>query len=266
MTRPAPAGPDQGPGDRERFHGDDDDKLVAALRNAARDLIAHRSIRDLEQTLDQIVVAAVDAVPGVDGGGISLTTDGFITSRSPTTDAVRKLDVLQSELHEGPCITALAEPPDDGIILARDLAEDSDAARWPHFAPRAVEQGFRSLISIDLSADRRNRAALNLYSRTPHVFGTSARMVAALFGAQAALLLYGAEHSSQLTQALETRDLIGQAKGILMERFALDGERAFQMLVRSSQDTNVKLVDVARWLTENAGEGRTLADPPTTPR
>ena len=111
-------------------------------------------------------------------------------------------------------------------------------------------------MSTHLSANGHHHAALNLYSRTPDVFGPSARTVAGLFGAQAALLLYGAEHASEMAQALGTRDLIGQAKGILMERFSFDDDRAFQMLVRSSQDTNLKLVEVARWLTASADRGR----------
>ncbi|WP_214364718.1 GAF and ANTAR domain-containing protein [Pseudonocardia sp. H11422] len=229
------------------------DKLVIALRSAARDLVAHRSISDLEQTLDYIVAAAVDTVPGADAGGISMTENGHITSRSPTNEDVHKLDDLQALLHEGPCITAVEEPPEDGVILARDLAEGPDADRWPHFAPQAVEHGYRSLMSTQLSTNGGTHAALNLYSHTPEAFDDSARTIAGLFGVQAGLLIYGANHVAQLSRALHTRDAIGQAKGILMERFGVEGDQAFQMLVRSSQDTNVKLVDVAHWLTAGAG-------------
>jgi AmiR/NasT family two-component response regulator len=66
------------------------------------------------------------------------------------------------------------------------------------------------------------------------------------------MLLHGADHAARLGHALETRDVIGQAKGILMERFTVDDEEAFRLLVTSSQDTNMKLVDVARWLTGEA--------------
>jgi len=100
------------------------------------------------------------------------------------------------------------------------------------------------------------RAALNLYSAEVDAFDESARTLAGLFGLQAAVLLYGADQASHLSLAVESRDLIGQAKGILMERFDVDDQTAFQMLVRSSQDTNVKLIDVARWLTGNRREFR----------
>jgi len=87
------------------------DSLVLALRDAARDLVARRSINDLEQVLTQIVAVAVDTVPGADAGGISMTENGHIISRSPTNDDVRKLDDLQAQLHEGPCITAVESRP-----------------------------------------------------------------------------------------------------------------------------------------------------------
>jgi hypothetical protein len=235
------------------------DELVVALRGAARDLVARRSISDLEQTLGYIVAAAVDTVPGADAGGISMTENGHITSRCPTNEDVHKLDELQALLHEGPCITAVEQPPEDGVILARDLAEAPDADRWPHFAPQAVEHGYRSLMSTQLSTNGGTRAALNLYSHTPGAFDDSARTIAGLFGVQAGLLLYGVDHAAQMSRALDTRDVIGQAKGILMERFGVEGDQAFQMLVRSSQDTNIKLADVARWLTTSAGRQQARA-------
>jgi ANTAR domain/GAF domain len=226
------------------------DVLVLALRRAARDLVSQRSISDLEQALTQIVATAADAVPGVDAGGISMTENGHITSRSPTNDNIRKLDDTQAQLHEGPCITAIESPPDDGVVLAQDLTRPPDADRWPHFAPAAVAHGYQSLLSTQLSPDGGLRAALNLYSHTPNTFDESARTIAGLFGLQAALLLYGANHARHLGRALESRDLIGQAKGILMERYHVNSEQAFQMLVSSSQNTNIKLVEVARWLTQ----------------
>jgi len=110
------------------------------------------------------------------------------------------------------------------------------------------------LMSTHLSTDGCTRAALNLYSHAANTFDESARTTAGLFGLQAALLLYGVNHARQLGNALASRDLIGQAKGILMERFRVNGEQAFRMLVSSSQDTNIKLVEVARWLTETGDQ------------
>jgi hypothetical protein len=230
-----------------------DDELITALRAAARGLASRRSLQDLEETLGQIVTSAVATIPGVDAGSISITHHGRIETRHPTTETIGKLDRTQSELDEGPCISAIEDPPEDGIVIARDLAGD-DARRWPRFAPLAVEAGYRALMSTQLSANGGPRAALNLYSAGADAFDEHARTLAGLFGIQAAVLLYGADTAHHLQRAVDSRDLIGQAKGILMERFSLDDEAAFQMLVKSSQDTNMKLTDVARWLTSETGK------------
>jgi hypothetical protein len=224
--------------------------IVIALRQAAQDLARRRSIRDLEQTLGQIVASAAQTVPGVDEASISMTQCGRIETRHPTSENILKLDETQSELNEGPCISAIIEPPESGIVVAEDFA-GADAQRWPNFAPRAVEAGYRALMSTQLSTDGGIRAALNLYSAAPDAFDANARTMAGLFGVQAALLLYGADQAGQLQRAVDSRDVIGQAKGILMERFKVDDEAAFQMLVQSSQHTNMKLTAVAEWLTND---------------
>lgn len=93
------------------------EELASVLRRAARTLTATRSIRDLDQTLTEIVAAAVETVPGVDAGGISMTKNGEVSSRNPTTAGVTQLDTLQGELHEGPCITVIDEPPEPRHVV-----------------------------------------------------------------------------------------------------------------------------------------------------
>jgi ANTAR domain/GAF domain len=240
------------------------EQLVVALRRAAQKLVGRRSIRDLEQTFSEIVAAAVETVPGATAGGISVSEDGIVDSRNPTSRGISELDRLQGELHEGPCITALEEPADDGVVMAEDLA-GPDATRWPRFAPAAVDSGYRSMLSIQLASGGRMRAALNLYAAEPRVFDHDARITAGLFGVQAAMLLHGSEQAVHLSKAVDSRDVIGQAKGILMERFGVDESEAFQLLVESSQSTNLKLVDVARWLAGEANRRparRNVAGPP----
>jgi len=225
----------------------DADDLVKALRTAAVSLVRRPSLTDLEQTLELIVRGAVDAVPGVHAAGISMTENGQVTSRAPTDPDVRVLDVLQSHLHEGPCVTALTDPPADGVVRVDDLGAEHE--RWPRFAPRARAHGFAAMMSVQLVAENDYRVALNLYSRKSHSFDDRSRSLAGLFGIQAAVALYGARHAEGLNRALATRDRIGQAKGILMERFGVGEDEAFRMLVKASQDTNVKLHAVAAWLT-----------------
>jgi GAF domain-containing protein len=236
-----------------------DEQLVIALRAAAWELAQNRSIRDLEQTLAQIVSSAVATIPGVDAGSISMTEHGRIETRHPTSETIGQLAERQSELHEGPCITAIEDPPETGTVVAGDFA-GAGAQRWPRFAPLVVEVGYRALMSTQLSIDGGVRAALNLYSATPDGFDAEARTLAGLFGIQAALVLYGSQQAAHLQNAVDSRDLIGQAKGILMERFSVDDEAAFQMLVKSSQETNMKLTALAQWLT-TSGRSRTGTGP-----
>src|SRR3954449_8962930 len=106
---PVPSAPR--PAGSTPMYTEQDDQVLVALRNAARDLAQRRSIRDLEETLRQIVASAVDSIPGVDAGSISIPEHGRIETRHPTSEAIGKLDDKQSELREGPCITAIEDPP-----------------------------------------------------------------------------------------------------------------------------------------------------------
>ena len=235
------------------------ERVILALRSAAEEMAHGCKLRDTDSVLDSIVVHAVETVPGADAGGITVAEDSRIRSSHTTVHAIGELDELQTELGEGPCINAATNPPPSGVIVIDDLAGD-DAELCPRFAKAAVDAGYRSMCSTQLSTDHAGyRAALNLYSTAPAAFTTEAQLVAALFGAQAAVLLYGSETAAHLTRAIDSRDVIGRAKGVLIERFGVDDSEAFQMLVKSSQDTNLKLVNVATWLVQDAverGRGR----------
>lgn len=115
------------------------------------------------------------------------------------------------------------------------------------------------MLSFRLSGRRWPTAALNLYADQVGVFDLAGRTTAALFADQAAIALHGAEHAAALDRALASRDVIGQAKGILIGRHHLTAEDAFRMLVEASQHANLKLRDVADWLISEAhapGTGR----------
>ncbi|GAA1093789.1 hypothetical protein GCM10009629_41960 [Pseudonocardia alni] len=238
------------------------DRIVVALRHAARELTRRRDITDLEQTLGRIVISAVATVPGIDAGSISMTRRGQIETRQPTSETIGRLDSLQSALHEGPCITAIEGPPESGVVIAHDFAAPEVAERWPRFAPHAVAAGYRALISTQISVDSPGgpRGALNLYSTSPNTIDEHTRTIAGLFGVQAALLLYGSDTAAHLNRAVDNRDLIGQAKGVLMERFKADDTTAFHMLVKASQDTNLKLTTVALWVTGSVSQDGTAED------
>ncbi|HEY2190887.1 MAG TPA: GAF and ANTAR domain-containing protein [Actinomycetospora sp.] len=225
---------------------DPEEKMALALHRAARDLTAERSIRDLDRTLALIVATALRTVPVADAGGIAASGDGGAWHHA-SDPAVTTLARLQEDLGEGPALEVPGDLPGDGLVVADDLAV-VDADRWPRFAAAAVAAGHRSVLCARLHTGGSTRATLTLLASRPDAFAGGARVLAGLFATQAAMLLHGSEQARYLQRAVDSRDLIGQAKGILMERFRVDDDAAFQMLVRSSQDTNMKLADVARWL------------------
>ena len=127
-----------------------------------------------------------------------------------------------------------------------DLAEER---RWPRFAAVAFAAGVRSMLSVTLFLDRGNVGALNLYGRQPAAFNDLDEAIALLLASHAALALAGHDAEQNLIRALDVRDLVGQAKGILMERYKVDAQAAFALLSLSSQNTNQRLTEVARKLT-----------------
>jgi transcriptional regulator with GAF, ATPase, and Fis domain len=227
----------------ETYSGED---LVAAMDAAARALIE----RDGEdEAAERIVAGAVAAIPPATQAGISLVErDRSVTSRAPSSDVVGELDRLQNELGEGPCLEAITA---EARIEITDTAAPEQ--RWPRWTDAARQRGIGSLLCLQLFARHGSAGALNLYAEQPDVFDPDAQHLAGLFASHAAVTLFGAQQVGLLNRALESRDEIGQAKGILMERFSLNADQAFDLLVRSSQDTNVKLVNVARWLIHQAG-------------
>ena len=121
--------------------------------------------------------------------------------------------------------------------------------RLPRFAAEAVRLGVLSSLSLQLFVEGDNLGALTLYARAPHAFGEKSEDVGQVLAAHAAVALAGARSEDHLRRAVDNRDLIGQAKGILVERHELTADQAFQVLAQMSQQTNRKLVDVAEELT-----------------
>jgi transcriptional regulator with GAF, ATPase, and Fis domain len=220
--------------------------LAAALAEAARALDTQRS---LEETLRAIVDVALTAVPGFDHAGISLAhSKGRIETIVATGPLVEELDALQFEVGEGPCLEALSELPMVTVSEARH------EQRWPRYMGRAARAGLCAQLSVHLFTDRSTVAVLNFYSTSRDTVDTDAPRIAELFAVHAAVALARAREVEGLHQALESRKTIGQAIGILMERYGLDEDRAFQFLLRSSQDGNVKLRDLAADLVRGTGD------------
>jgi GAF domain-containing protein len=198
---------------------------------------------DLDQTLRSIVTAAVVNVDGADLAGITLVTKGGTLSTPAASDPlVEVIDRLQYEVRQGPCLSSAW---DRLTVRADDLRTET---RWPAFARRAAELGVLSMLSIQLYVRDEELGALNLYSRTANRFDAEDEDTGLLFASHAAIAMVGAQHETDLTAALVSRDVIGQAKGILMERYRITALAAFGVLVRASQQSNRKLCDIAETL------------------
>jgi len=215
----------------------DPNPLAEDFSELARSLEEHD---DPDAVLAEIVRAAVAMVPGADEGSISVVTGrSGVGSQAPTGDLPVQVDALQEETGQGPCLDAAFEEQTVRVI---DMASED---RWPQFAPRAREAGAGSMLSLQLYVEGDNLGALNLYSRTPRAFDDESEQVGLLFASHAAVAYASVRKEAQLAHAVASRDLIGQAKGILMERYKISPERAFLVLTRVSQNSNRKLHDIA---------------------
>ncbi|MBP1232477.1 GAF domain-containing protein [Arthrobacter sp. PvP102] len=214
--------------------------LAGQLGDLARDL---QQEQDTEVILRIIVHAALELIPHVSEASISLVTGRrTIESRAASGELPVKIDALQSEMGQGPCLEAAY---DERVVRVPDLANDK---RWPGFAQAAYNLGARSMLSIQLFVEGDKLGALNLYGQDVNVFDDESEQIALLVAAHAAIAFSDAKEIAQLTQALDTRDLIGQAKGILMERFKITPQQAFLVLTKASSESNMKLRDVAEHL------------------
>jgi GAF domain-containing protein len=195
----------------------------------------------VEEQLELVLHAAADTIDGVDAASISvLHRDGRVETLVGTDPLVFTLDQAQYDLNEGPCLEALRGEPFQRVD---DMPQER---RWPGYAKTAVAEGVCSQMAVELYADERSIGGLNLYSRHSHAFDEDTRHTAWLFATHAALAMGRTRQTQELNEALTTRKSIGQAIGILMHRFELDEDRAFQFLVRISRNSNKKLRDVAR--------------------
>jgi len=158
-----------------------------------------------------------------------------------SSELINQADQLQYQLDEGPCLDAVWE---DGLFIIPDLVDDG---RWPNWAPRAAELGVVSMLSLHLFTDAA-LGSLNLYSMRRREFSHGDIEAARIVAAHSSVVLAHARNEQNLWQAIDSRNLVGQAQGILMERFGLTAERSFAVLRRYSQQHNRKLAKIAEEL------------------
>lgn len=223
------------------------DDFLPTLSQTASALFA---AGDVHSTLQQVVDLAAVTIEGCDYAGIFFRTGGTLTTWVRTDPHVEEVDALQRDLGDGPCIDAITQ---ENTFYVADLAEDT---RWPQFAGEAARLGIRSVLSLHLTAHE-ERGALNLYARYPNAFGVIDRGKGVILAALSGLAIASAQqHEDEmrmvdnLAAALESREIIGQAQGILMERERITALEAFEILRRASQHLNRKLREVAQDLVD----------------
>jgi GAF domain-containing protein len=221
--------------------------LTASVAEIVRTLFSAGNVAD---ALDQLVHLAVSTIEGCDYAGIFMAPQGEVFTPFCTHPLVAVVDGLQRSTGQGPCLAALAEGE---AFYASDLDEDD---RWQNFGPAAVQKGVRSLFAVPLLVNGAP-GALNLYAAYPDAFGVIDRARGLLLAAMAGLAFSAAQshedeerRTASLHAALASREVIGQAQGILMERERVSSDQAFDILRRASQHLNVKLRDIAQNLVD----------------
>ncbi|MEU4194201.1 GAF and ANTAR domain-containing protein [Kribbella sp. NPDC026611] len=201
----------------------------------------------VEETVDAVVQFALQAL-NCTYAGVALHTRGARSEIAAVTDpVVAEVYELQLNNQSGPLVTALRERTS---VLIRDTNHDD---RWPEWAAKVSALGVRSVLDVPLATGgggSRTVGVLGLYSPDPDAFAPDDEAVAHILARHASVALASARHEQNMAQAVDARKLVGQAMGILMERFDIDSDRAFAVLKRYSQDTNTKLRDVAQQLVD----------------
>ncbi len=233
----------------------DDAIIAASVADAAR-LLADEPT--LQTTLDRVVELAATMVVGAEFAGVTLVNRGRLRTASASDPRVIRGDMLQRELAEGPCLHAIRESE---ILGVGDVERDH---RWPRWGARASgELGLASMLSIRLYSSAGEHGALSLYSTAPGAFRPRDVDLASSLAAVAGAAIRAAQTEEQLQSAVRSRTTIGQAQGIIMERYSLNAAKAFRVLSRVSQETNTRLAEIAERIVETgripgvAGAGKT---------
>jgi GAF domain-containing protein len=206
---------------------------------------------DVSELLHLICLAAIDAVPRAEYAGITLADrHGKLETPAATHPLVFKVDALQYQLNQGPCIDAVR-----GRWQARsdDLRVD---VRWPKYGPRAAAHGIVSQMGIELFDEPGLIAGLNLYASTTRAFDDDTVEAAMLFAIQATHTLGRVMTQKQLTDAMSAGTTIGRATGVIMQQFEVSADRAFELLTRASRIHDLTLEAVADQILDE------LANPP----
>ena len=220
-------------------------KLASAFAAIAENLYAADTFDDV---LLRIAQTAVSTVAGCDMASVTLGEQGSYQTAATTGSAASAVDQAQYDADEGPSLDAVDAP----VVYAQSFPD----SRWPTLSSRPVDQGAQSAASYRLAAasgaTAGTKGSLNTYGTEPDAFTDEAQQIGLILAAHASVAAGAVRErealqdlAQNLNKALLSRDVIGQAKGILMERLNLSPEEAFDILRRSSNRLNEKLHAVA---------------------
>ena len=208
-----------------------------------------RASFDTPALLSGLIAGAAESVPGAQYAGITVAQRRRgIESAAATHRYPVMLDDIQGRYQQGPCLTAAASQ--ESVRVDDLVCED----RWPLYRGAALRQTpIRSILSLGMFKEGVSAAALNFYAESPDVFDDESVNLGLIFATHAALVWNMMRRDQQFRVALVSRDVIGQAKGRLMERFGIDAAEAFEWLKQVSQDGNTPIAQVARRVTSGDG-------------
>jgi GAF domain-containing protein len=195
------------------------------------------------ETVEAVLSFALDAV-GCTQAGVAVLTRGRLEVTAVTDPVIEQMYRFQLADGEGPLITAAFE---QRTVRVPDTVQEE---RWPRWSEAITALGLHTVMQVPLTLAGRTIGVLSLYSTKVDAFDDDDEAVAHILARHAAVAVATARQEQSLVEAVDARKLIGQAMGILMERFAIDSDRAFAILRRYSQDYNLKLRAVAEQLIE----------------
>jgi GAF domain-containing protein len=211
---------------------------------------------DLGRVLQRSVEQVTRAIPGADMASVSILRDNSTTAETVASSSEQTwvIDEDQYAAGDGPCLEAART----GRVVRVSVEQATE--RWPEFTRSARAAGVASYLSAPLHVDEEFAGSLNLYSERAHGFGDLDEAILRLYTTAAAAAIANTRRytqardlATQLGQALDSRAVIDQARGILMATHGIDAEQAFALLAKESQNTNVKLREVAARLVESIG-------------
>jgi hypothetical protein len=217
---------------------DDFDSMLRHMMAELTEQFAHPLA--IETTITHVTTAAVELIPDVAHADVlQIFGEDQFESIGATSQTATEVSDAQKRTGQGPCLEAASH---DCIIRCADLHQES---RWPAFCEAATASGIAGLMSFQLYTHDTRKAALNLYGGTPFGFGPDDEAIGAMLATQAANAFIAYDKELQFRSALVSRDIIGQAKGMLMQRFDIDAVLAFEVLTVLSQKNNTPIAEVA---------------------